>query len=172
MKEAQTAILLTCRRRDLMMETSTGKPLKEVIPLLAQRYEVEENTLYADWANRESWLGDLIQFDANLPKRYFVELDATKEKAWFQYYTADNSNAKVGALRVVKDCLSIGLDVMVKSGYFKKENAPVDVRDITVRWEAPVWMKDPKLLRQYADEQEQERAKYNDVSDSKNQETS
>jgi hypothetical protein len=93
------------RRTKMLKLRAQAFPLSQVVKLLSGEYEVTTTAIYKDWRNRKTWqkqlleLGDLEQL--------CVDLYATHKEIYRmavrEYLSGDNSNARVGALRLMRD---------------------------------------------------------------------
>lgn len=137
MKEGQSATLIANRRKELLIESSRGN-LGEAIRDLAIKYSVSEDTLYKDWASRDKWINDIVRIDdPTLAKKYFMGLEEVVQEAKWMIKQADNSNAKVGALRIVKETYGLLLDILVKAGYLQKGNDHDEISEIRITFIDP-----------------------------------
>jgi hypothetical protein len=141
LKEGQSATLIANRRKELLIESSRGN-LGEAIKDLAVKYSISEDTLYKDWALRDQWINEIITIDdPTLAKKYFMGLEEVIQEAKWMIKQADNSNAKVGALRIVKETYGLLLDILVKAGYLAKGNDFDQISEIRLTFVDP-WRKD------------------------------
>jgi hypothetical protein len=80
-------------------------PLNMIVNQLSDEYEVSKQAVYKDWRNRASWqtqlleLGDLSQLCRDL---YATHKEIYRMAA-LEFLRGDNSNARVGALRLLRD---------------------------------------------------------------------
>ncbi len=122
----------------------------------------EINAIYKDWDRRESWIDSVVRLN---DKSYFAELIAGANEAtrrcWIEYATADNSNAKIGALRTIIDGkMRIGL-LLMKAGIVKE--APQQIESTMTIAGTPFDV-DPemrKLILEATERQRQEKEKQN-----------
>ncbi len=93
------------RRRELLKQRSLGLSLSDVVKDLATKYGVSLRTVYYDWQHRKQWMEDLL--DIEDPETLFLELIAThqeiKRYTVKEYLIGDNSNARIGALRLLRE---------------------------------------------------------------------
>jgi transcriptional antiterminator len=93
------------RRRELVKELSLGAPLVAVVKVLAQKFGVTTRTIRYDYAKRKHWLPILLEISD--PHTFFMDLLADhkelKRLSTLEFLQADNSNAKIGALRLLRD---------------------------------------------------------------------
>jgi len=78
-----------------------GVDLVTIVTDLSKKYEVKKCTIYNDWKRRERWLNEI--FDFNLPQEILYGIKVVVPSAWKEYLSADNSNARIGALRLAMD---------------------------------------------------------------------
>lgn len=93
------------RRLDMVKKRSMGLSLQQTVKELQGTYDVSKQWLYQDWKDRHKWLPAIL--DLSDTKRLYWDLVAfhnqIKEWAVLQYLKADNSNAAIGALRLLRD---------------------------------------------------------------------
>jgi hypothetical protein len=93
------------RRRDMVKHHNAGISLADSVQLLASKYGNTTSTLYADWSKRRQWLKVLLSIDD--PETFWLDVIAThrdlQRLATLEYLKGDNSNAKIGALRLLRD---------------------------------------------------------------------
>lgn len=97
--------LIYSRRSEMVKQRSLGHPLHQVVKDLHVKYDVSIRTLYYDWKHRAKWLPIIL--DLKDIKTTLLELLAThrelKRYALMEYLSGDNTSAKVGALRLIRD---------------------------------------------------------------------
>ena len=88
--------------------------LSDTVEHLSLKYQVTRSAIYKDWANRGRWLDTVIGIDN--PTVFFKELVAAhlevKRLAMKEYLTGDNSAARIGALRLIRE-LNLDLNEML-----------------------------------------------------------
>ena len=84
---------------------SMGFPLGEVVKELAEKYQISTRSLYYDFKNRKTWMEALLGIDD--PKAFFVDLLSNHQEIYrltsLEFLKADNSNARIGALKLLRD---------------------------------------------------------------------
>jgi hypothetical protein len=98
----------------MLKEKAHGNDLAQIVTHLAVKYDVSTRQLYRDWQHRGDWLDAIVGIGD--PSVFFTELVAThlevKRLAMKEYLTGDNSAARIGALRLIRD-LTLDLDKML-----------------------------------------------------------
>ena len=94
------------KRRQKMLELrGKGVSLADTVKFLAEEFEVTRRTLYYDWKNRKAWLQTFLEIGD--PETFFLDLVANHREIYrlasLEYLKGDNSNAKIGALRLLRD---------------------------------------------------------------------
>jgi hypothetical protein len=93
------------RRRELIKNKNLGFSLSDVVTALASKYDVTEQAIYNDYRRRKTWLPFLLEIDD--PQGFFYDLLAQHREIYrlcsLEFLKADNSNAKIGALRLLRD---------------------------------------------------------------------
>jgi len=94
------------RRRNLLNLRCNGVLLSEAVKSLSAKYGVSERQIYADWKTRERWMGWFIDLGGGsdalrdvLARHETIYSDAARE-----YRRAGNDSARIGALRLMRDC--------------------------------------------------------------------
>jgi hypothetical protein len=122
--------ILVLRRQELISGTMK-QTLSTTVKELSVKYEVPENTIYEDWQARESWIKDILKLDdPSLPTQHLIGLNDVINESWFVY----NTTKSIGALRLIKETHGLILDLMVKAGYFNKEQAADAYNEIKLSW--------------------------------------
>lgn len=116
---------------DLLNET-LEKPITEAIRVLASKYKCSEAMLWNDWATQEDWLNEVFEINAVLGKKCVAGLMRVVQEGWRMYRLGDNSNARVGALRVAKEGYSEMLEFLQKIGVFVSPEE--DHKEIVLTW--------------------------------------
>jgi len=79
-----------------------------------------------------TWAPQILQLqDDNLAFELVNNIKQVIPNAWAEYHRADNSNARIGALRVVMDATMKLIDVLQSLGKLEKI---AEARDYTLRW--------------------------------------
>lgn len=93
------------RRQEMLRLKATGLSLAKIINDLSQKYEITVRGLYLDWGNRKRWIKAILSLED--PETFFLDVLATQKQiykhAFLEYLKADNSSAKIGALRLLRD---------------------------------------------------------------------
>lgn len=93
------------RRRKMLRLQIKGVSLKDTVKDLAQEYAVTQRALYHDWKFRKRWLKQLLAIEDQ--ETFFHELLASHQEvqrlAMMEYFKGDNSAARIGALRLVRE---------------------------------------------------------------------
>lgn len=93
------------RRQEMLRLKATGLSLAKIINDISVKYEITTRGLYADWSNRKRWIKAILSLED--PETFFLDVLATHKqiynRASIEYLKADNSNAKIGALRLLRD---------------------------------------------------------------------
>ena len=93
------------RRQKMVKLRASGLSLTKVIKDLAAECEVTTRALYYDWKHRKTWLKTILELKD--PETFFLDLLSKHKEisrlAMLEYLQADNSNAKIGALRLLKE---------------------------------------------------------------------
>jgi len=106
------------RRSEMIKLRSSGLPLSTTVNDLAEKYEVTSRAVYKDWQNRKAWLKTILELKD--PETFFLDLLARHEeiykKAVFEHLKADNSNARVGALNLMRKVNKDFVEMVVLQG--------------------------------------------------------
>ena len=93
------------RRRKMLKKRGVGLSLVEVVKELSVEYDVSPRTLYYDWRNRKGWMETVLEIED--PEAFFLDLVASHRElrkfAILEYLKGDNSSARIGALRLLRD---------------------------------------------------------------------
>ena len=103
------------RRVEMLDTVNRGFHPAIVIGQLVEKYSVSERCLWSDWERREKWVPALLDLEkfAGFAESFEAKLNAVQKAAWSTYATADNDNARVGALKVVLDSLEVYSDIVL-----------------------------------------------------------
>jgi hypothetical protein len=156
------------RRETLLKHMVRGARLKdaaeEMTKDITNSFERRRQifAIYKDWERRESWIESIVRLN---DKTYLAELIAaaneSTRRCWIEYASADNSNAKIGALRTIIDGkLRIGL-LLMKAGIIRQ--APQKIESTMTIAGTPFDL-DPemrKAILEATDRQRQEKEKQN-----------
>ena len=82
-----------------------GNSLTDTVKTLAKKYNLTTRALYRDYEVRKQWIPYLLGMQDNetFLQQYFFNHQRFMEMAVKEYLQADNSNARVGALRLLRD---------------------------------------------------------------------
>jgi hypothetical protein len=94
------------KRRQKMLELhGQGFSLLETVQALEEEFNVTRRTLYDDWRKRSEWAPSLMELGDS--KTFFLELLNSHREisrmAVMEYLKGDNSSARIGALRLLRD---------------------------------------------------------------------
>jgi hypothetical protein len=93
------------RRRELLKTRNYGVSLVDAVKNLSGKYHVSTRTIYYDWQHRKQWIEAVL--DIQDPQAFFLELVANHKEIYrlaaLEFLQADNSNARIGALRLLRD---------------------------------------------------------------------
>lgn len=90
---------------------------------------VSINTIVSDWTRRKIWLHLVIRPDDDtILDETIGSIREAAAAAWIVYGKADNSNAKVGALRAVLEANGKLVDIMQSIGAITK--APIEIKTV------------------------------------------
>jgi hypothetical protein len=93
------------RRQKLLKMRSMGVSLAEAVKDLSERYDVSTRTVYYDWRNRKKWIEAVLGIED--PEAFFLDLVANHGEIYrlasLEYLKGDNSAARIGALRLLRD---------------------------------------------------------------------
>jgi hypothetical protein len=88
----------------MVKKRSMGLSLQQVVKELHAEFKVSRSWLYSDWRNRDRWLPIIL--DLKDSKRTYWDCVAfhrqIRDWAVLQYLKADNSNAAIGALNLLR----------------------------------------------------------------------
>jgi len=110
------------RRTDLLKNRSLGLSLSETVQHLAEKYDVSEKLIYYDWRVREKWMEGVLGIADN--KAFLCDLLANHKELYRltlkEYLGADNSAAKIGALRLLRDLNMDFHEMVVTKGLYER----------------------------------------------------
>jgi hypothetical protein len=91
-----------------------GISLQHTVEQLSHEYHVTKSALYKDWKQRSHWQEVILGIQDKY--QFFLDLLSTHKEIYQfavkEYLTGDNSNARIGALRLLRD-LNLDLEKMV-----------------------------------------------------------
>lgn len=93
------------RRRKMLTLLNQGISLSQVVKTLSQEHQISPRALYYDYKKRGSWLPYFIGSENQETFLYelLVEHKRIQGLALVEYRKADNSNARIGALRLMRE---------------------------------------------------------------------
>ena len=93
------------RRQEIRRLRGKGLPLNVIVNDLAPKYEVTPRAIYKDWKNRKHRIKALLSLGD--PDAVFLDIVSRHNEifriAMVEYLSADNSSAKVGAIKLLRD---------------------------------------------------------------------
>ena len=93
------------RRRKMLQYKSEGLSLADIVKHLATEYNVSLRSLYYDWEKRKQWMATVLEISD--PETFFLDLVSRHHDIYrmtiLEYLRGDNSNARIGALRLLRD---------------------------------------------------------------------
>lgn len=123
------------RRTKMMRDVVLGVDKPEIFRSLSIEYGVSYHAVYTDYKRRERWQHDVL--DIKDSKTLALDLVALlhwlKRRGVLEVLSADNSNARIGAIRTVADIASRIYTILKETGLIKE--LPTELREyIEVRW--------------------------------------
>jgi len=102
------------RQKELLRLTLKGNKPSDAVSDISEKFDVTERTVWEDWNNRNEWLQNIItlQESDKLLRSLLFEMRVVREELWKTYEEADNSNARVGALRALQKNIKSVSDVL------------------------------------------------------------
>jgi len=95
---------LLIRRTKMLDYISKGIPLHTIVNDLAVAFERKPATIYKDFENMAHWAPQILTLrDDKLAYSLVNNIKQVIPNAWYEYKQADNSNAKIGALRLIME---------------------------------------------------------------------
>jgi hypothetical protein len=119
------------RRVFMLREYGRSYSLRNAVKLTATEYECNEASLYVDWSRRKVWLKEICDFkNAGVRIRELIldqyrlmaEIDELKENA-------DNSNCKLGALKLAVHTRFKMIDILRELGNQELERVRLEEID-------------------------------------------
>jgi hypothetical protein len=93
------------RRKELVQALVRGDALTNIIGDLSEKYHVSRNALYKDYQRRANWMPSILAIDNR--EAFYMDLLAIHQDIFrlyrIQYFSADNTSAAVGCLRLLRD---------------------------------------------------------------------
>jgi hypothetical protein len=93
------------RRSKMLKLNAQAFPLSMVVNQLSAEYDVSKQAIYKDWKKRGSWQIQLLELGSlpQLCKDLYATHKEIYRMAVMEYLRGDNSAARVGALRLMRD---------------------------------------------------------------------
>lgn len=109
------------RRVELLKMEGLGVSRPDIVKQLSQKYDVSPRMVNYGFQRRTGWQG-LIQEISN-PERLLLKIvnrhEQIYQRAAFMHLSADNDNAKIGALRVMLEANKSLAETTILSGIMK-----------------------------------------------------
>jgi len=111
------------RRIQMIQDLSIGVPLKEEVEILSQKYKVGTYAIYKDWKRRDKWINEVVNIkDTETTALELISfLNWLKARANRLVLEADNSNAKIGAIRAATEISMRIFEILQSTGLIRKE---------------------------------------------------
>ena len=109
------------RRADLLQQRVLGVELKDIVKALSAKYECSPKTIYQDWRLRRKWGPRLVGLEDgdSLTIDIVALLNWLKRRAVMEVLQGDNSAARIGAIKAVKDVAKDIYDIAKETGKIK-----------------------------------------------------
>jgi len=105
-----------------------GTKLSNIINDFNQEYKISKQGLYKDWNNREKWAAEVVQIDDPVLISELVQgLKQIIPNAWYEYTQGDNTSAKIGALKLVKDTYLNIIEILQSLGKVRRMPMEIEV---------------------------------------------
>ena len=97
--------IIAKRRSEMLKQRAMGHPLSEVVNQLHREYNVSKTWLYQEWRNRMKWIPLVLDVTDSMLTYWDLLTfhNELKDMTIRAYLKADNSNATIGALRLLRD---------------------------------------------------------------------
>jgi len=122
------------RRKECLQRALRGQKTSTWVRVISDKYDCAERTVWDDWRRRNDWIPEIYS-EADVvdaAKEFMVHLSQVREEAWKVYYqTEDGPNAKIGALKLVKDVVSEQVGKLQSLGELHKESEEFDIKTET-----------------------------------------
>lgn len=106
------------RRLEMTKLRNNGLPLSSTVKNLADKYEVTTRAIYRDWSNRKTWLKTILGLKDT--ETFFLDLLSRHNEIYnmavVERLRADNSNARVGALNLMRNINKDFVEMIVLRG--------------------------------------------------------
>jgi hypothetical protein len=102
-----------------------------IISQLAEKYKISERCLWSDWGRRAKWVPILLKLEkyAHFAETAELKLTAVQKAAWSIYHSAENDNARVGALKIVLDSLELQNNAILSGQILQRLKNVEDLAD-------------------------------------------
>ena len=93
------------RRAELIEQRALGVEMREIVRSLSGKYECNPKCIYDDWRERRKWAPKIIGLEdgESLTVDIVTLLNWLKRRAVMEVLQGDNSAAKIGAIKTVRD---------------------------------------------------------------------
>jgi len=109
------------RRTEMLNLLCKGVSFNQIVEDFATKYNVKPATIYQDWHRRQRWMSYITQLnDPTVINELLQGLRQIIPNAWYEYKQADNTNAKIGALRVLRETYLTIIEVLQSIGRIEK----------------------------------------------------
>ena len=124
--------LLLERRTKMLNYLSKQIPIGTIASDLATEYNVSLDAIYQDHHRLVQWAPQVLQLQNDaLAYELVNNIKQVIPNAWYEYKQADNSNARIGALRLIMDSTAKIIEILQKLGKMEKV---VEVTQINLKW--------------------------------------
>lgn len=143
------------RRVSMLNSISKGVDLKVVVESLSAKYGVKPKAIYQDWEQRDKWLPQIVQFqDEGFVYKLINGMEQIIPSAWYEYATADNSSARVGALKLAKETYMDLMRMLESLGLIPKEPMRIQQRIVMIKGRFRFVGPDGKVIPDQPDDDE------------------
>lgn len=95
---------LLVRRTKMLNYVSKGVPLQTIVTDLSTEFKRKPETIYKDYERMATWAPQILTLkDDKLAYSLVNNIKQIIPNAWYEYTQADNSSAKIGALRLIME---------------------------------------------------------------------
>jgi hypothetical protein len=98
----------------MLKQRGMGVPLSDTVKNLSETYGVSRRAIYYDWQRRTAWMRALLEVGD--PEQFALDVIAhhleIRRFATLEYLKGDNSAARIGALRLIRN-LNLDLNEML-----------------------------------------------------------
>lgn len=123
---------LLARRTKMLNYVSKGIPLQVIVNDLAAEYERKPATIYKDFEKMATWAPQILTLkDDKLAYALVNNIKQVIPNAWYEYKQADNSNAKIGALRLIMEATLKLAQLLQSLGKMEKV---IEVTEYHIKW--------------------------------------